>query len=332
MGKYIGKRLLTSVVILFGVSVIVFFLVMSIPGDPYSGMYSPDIPPEQIAAKLEELGANDPWPVQYVKWLGRVVTGDFGYSIWYKTPVIGIILDRLGNTALLACAAIALSTLLGITVGIYSARHKKGIVDNTSSILAFAAITIFSFIGISIPSFFFGMVLIKIFGVNLKLLPISGMVTVSANPVTGPAYVLDVAKHMILPTIVLGLMNAATMMRYTRASMVDIQSMDYIRTARAKGLPERKVIYKHGLKNALSQIITILSQQIPSLLSGSLLTETVFLWPGVGRLNFEAVNHRDYPLIMGIVLILASFTLIANLIADISYALIDPRVLHEEKG
>ena len=158
------------------------------------------------------------------------------------------------------------------------------------------------------------------------------MVTVSANPVTGPAYVLDVAKHMILPTIVLGLMNAATMMRYTRASMVDIQSMDYIRTARAKGLPERKVIYKHGLKNALSQIITILSQQIPSLLSGSLLTETVFLWPGVGRLNFEAVNHRDYPLIMGIVLILASFTLIANLIADISYALIDPRVLHEEKG
>ena len=324
MGKYIGKRLLTSVVILFGVSVIVFFLVMSIPGDPYSGMYSPDIPPEQIAAKLEELGANDPWPVQYVKWLGRVVTGDFGYSIWYKTPVIGIILDRLGNTALLACAAIALSTLLGITVGIYSARHKKGIVDNTSSILAFAAI--------SIPSFFFGMVLIKIFGVNLKLLPISGMVTVSANPVTGPAYVLDVAKHMILPTIVLGLMNAATMMRYTRASMVDIQSMDYIRTARAKGLPERKVIYKHGLKNALSQIITILSQQIPSLLSGSLLTETVFLWPGVGRLNFEAVNYRDYPLIMGIVLILASFTLIANLIADISYALIDPRVLHEEKG
>jgi peptide/nickel transport system permease protein len=324
MGKYIGKRLLTSAVILFGVSVIVFFLVMSIPGDPYSGMYSPDIPPEQIEAKLEELGANDPWPVQYVKWISRVAKGDFGYSIWYKAPVIDIIMDRLGNTALLACSAIALSTLLGITVGIYSARHKKGIVDNTSSILAFAAI--------SIPSFFFGMVLIKIFGVNLKLLPISGMVTVSAEPVTGVAYILDVAKHMILPTTVLGLMNAATMMRYTRASMVDIQTMDYIRTARAKGMPERKVVYKHGLKNALSQIITILSQQIPGLLSGSLLTETVFLWPGVGRLNFEAVNHRDYPLIMGIVLILASFTLIANLIADISYALIDPRVLYEQKG
>lgn len=324
MGKYIGKRLLTSAVILFGVSVIVFFLVMSIPGDPYSGMYSPDIPPEQIEAKLEELGANDPWPVQYVKWVSRVAKGDFGYSIWYKAPVIDIIMDRLGNTALLACSAIALSTILGITVGIYSARHKKGIVDNTSSILAFAAV--------SIPSFFFGMVLIKIFGVNLKLLPISGMVTVSAEPVTGVAYVLDVAKHMILPTTVLGLMNAATMMRYTRASMVDIQTMDYIRTARAKGMPERKVVYKHGLKNALSQIITILSQQIPGLLSGSLLTETVFLWPGVGRLNFEAVNHRDYPLIMGIVLILASFTLIANLIADISYALIDPRVLYEQKG
>lgn len=324
MGKYIGKRLLTSVIILFGVSVIVFFLVMSIPGDPYSGMYSPDIPPEQIEAKLDELGANDPWPLQYAKWLGRVLQGDFGYSIWYKAPVLEIIADRLGNTALLACAAIAMSTILGITVGIYTAQHKKGIVDNLSSVLAFAAI--------SIPSFFFGMVLIKIFGVNLKLLPISGMVTVSANPVKGAALVVDVIRHMILPTIVLGLMNAATMMRYTRASMVDIQTMDYIRTARAKGMPERIVIYKHGLKNALSQIITILSQQIPSLLSGSLLTETVFLWPGVGRLNFEAVNHRDYPLIMGIVLILASFTLIANLLADISYALIDPRVLHEEKG
>ena len=324
MAKYIGKRLLTSIVILFGVSVIVFFLVMSIPGDPYSGMYSPDIPPEQIAAKLEELGANDPWPIQYAKWIGRVLKGDFGYSIWYKMPVMSIIADRLGNTALLACAAIVVSTLLGITVGIYSAQHKKGIVDNTSSVLAFAAV--------SIPSFFFGMVLIKIFGVDLQLLPISGMATISATPITGFARILDIAKHMIMPTVVLGLMNAATMMRYTRASMVDIQTMDYIRTARAKGMPERVVIYKHGLKNALSQIITILSQQIPSLLSGSLLTETVFLWPGVGRLNYEAVNHRDYPLIMGIVLILASFTLVANLIADISYALIDPRVLHEQKG
>ena len=145
------------------------------------------------------------------------------------------------------------------------------------------------------------------------------------------AYVLDVLRHLLLPTVVLGLMNAATMLRYTRSSMLDIQDMDYIRTARAKGMPERIVIYKHALKNALSQIITVLSLQIPGLLSGSLLTETVFLWPGVGRLNFEAVSHRDYPLIMGIVLILASFTLVANLIADICYAAIDPRVLQNDK-
>ena len=216
-----------------------------------------------------------------------------------------------------------MSTLLGITVGIYSARHKKGIVDNVSSVLAFAAL--------SIPSFFFGMILIKIFGVDLKVLPISGMVTVGNKSITGMAYVVDVLRHLILPTVVLGLMNSATMLRYTRSSMLDIQDMDYIRTARAKGMPERIVIYKHALKNALSQIITVLSLQIPGLLSGSLLTETVFLWPGVGRLNFEAVNHRDYPLIMGIVLILASFTLIANLIADVCYAAIDPRVLQNDK-
>lgn len=322
MGKYIGKRLLQAVIILLGVSIIVFALVNFMPGDPYSSMYSPDIPPEEIAAKLDELGVNDPIPLQYVKWLGRALKGDLGYSIWYKEPVMGVILSRLGNTALLACSSILVSTILGITVGIYSARHKKGLVDNVSAVLAFAAL--------SIPSFFFGMILIKIFGVDLQLLPISGMVTVGQESVSGAARVGDIARHMVLPTVVLGLMNAATMLRYTRSSMVDIQGMDFIRTARAKGLPERKVIYKHALKNALSQIITVLSLQIPGLLSGSLLTETVFLWPGVGRLNFEAVSHRDYPLIMGIVLVLASFTLIANLIADISYAAIDPRVLQDD--
>ena len=324
MGKYIGKRLMQAVIILFGVSIIVFALVNFMPGDPYSGMYSPDIPPEQIEAKLEELGAYDPIPLQYIKWLGRALAGNLGYSIWYKEPVLDVILSRLGNTALLACAAILVSTIIGISVGIYSARHKNGLVDNVSSVLAFAAL--------SIPSFFFGMILIKIFGVDLELLPISGMSTVTTQPVSAFEYAIDVLRHMILPTTVLGLMNAATMLRYTRSSMVDIQGMDYIRTARAKGMPERKVIYKHALKNALSQIITVLSLQIPGLLSGSLLTETVFLWPGVGRLNFEAVSHRDYPLIMGIVLILASFTLVANLLADISYAIIDPRVLQDEKG
>lgn len=322
MGKYIGKRLLQAVIILFGVSIIVFALVNFMPGNPYSSMFSPDIPPEQIEAKLRELGYYDPLPLQYIKWLGRALQGDLGYSIWYKEPVLDIILGRLGNTALLACSSIIVSTILGISIGIYSARHKKGLVDNVSSVVAFAAL--------SIPSFFFGMVLIKIFGVDLKLLPISGMVTVGQEGVTGAARIIDIARHMVLPTVVLGLMNAATMLRYTRSSMVDIQGMDFIRTARAKGLPERKVIYKHALKNALSQIITVLSLQIPGLLSGSLLTETVFLWPGVGRLNYDAVSHRDYPLIMGIVLILASFTLLANLIADISYAAIDPRVLQKD--
>lgn len=324
MGKYITKRLLQSLIILLGVSAVVFALVNFMPGDPYSGMYSPDIPPEQIQAKLQELGAYDPIPVQYFKWLKRALTGDLGYSIWYKEPVMKIIMNRLGNTALLACAAILLSTVIGVAVGIYSARHQKGLVDNISSVLAFAAV--------SIPSFFFGMILIKIFGVDLKLLPMSGMITVSASSATGMARVADIAKHMIMPTLVLGLMNSATMLRYTRSSMADIQNMDYIRTARAKGLKERKVIYKHALKNALSQIITVLSLQIPTLLSGSLLTETVFLWPGVGRLNYDAVNHRDYPLIMGIVLILASFTLVANLLADISYAIIDPRVVSGDNG
>jgi peptide/nickel transport system permease protein len=305
-------------IILFGVSVIVFTLVNLIPGNPYYSMFPPDIPPEQIETMLHEVGYYAPLPVKYLKWLDRLSHGDFGYSIFYREPVMKIIASRLGNTALLAICAIFLSTIFGIFLGIFTARHRNGTADTT--------ITFAVFFFLSVPTFFVGMLLIKIFAVDLRLLPINGMVTVQKH-FQGMAHVVDVARHMIMPALILGLHNGVTMLRYTRSSVIDVLHTDFIRAARARGLPEPVVLYRHTLKNALIPIVTVLSLQIPALLSGALITETVFLWPGVGRLSYEAVNHRDYPLVMGILLLMALITLVSNFVADILYAVIDQRVV-----
>jgi peptide/nickel transport system permease protein len=321
MGTYILRRFLQAIVILAGVSVLVFILVNLIPGNPYYSMFSPETPTEQIETILWDLGYYDPLPVKYLKWAGRALRGDFGYSIFYRDPVMKVITSRLGNTVLLSLVAIVISTILGISLGIFTARRRNGSADTIASIIAFLLL--------SMPVFFLGMLMIKIFAVNLRLLPISGMVTVHRN-YRGIEKVIDILHHMILPALILGLYYAVTMFRYTRSSVYDVLRADYIRAARAHGIPERVVMYRHTLKNAMIPIVTVLSLQIPSLLSGALITETVFLWPGVGRLSYEAVNHRDYPLVMGILLIMACITLVSNLLADIAYAAIDQRVTFDD--
>jgi peptide/nickel transport system permease protein len=302
---------------MLGVSVIVFFLVNNIPGNPYASMFSPDIPSDQVEAKLREVGFYDPLPLKYIKWMGRIVAGDFGYSIFYRDKVSSIIFNRMLNTLLLTLSSLAISILTGISAGIYTGRNRHGLADNSVSVLTFLLL--------SIPSFFFGMLLIKVLGADLRLLPISGKVTVAAG-YRGLDHALDVARHMIMPSFVLGLLYSATMLRYTRSSVIGIVNADFIRSARAHGLSEGRILFKHLLKNILIPIVTVLSLQIPDMLSGALLIETVFVWPGVGRLSFEAVQHRDYPLIMGILLVMALITLISNLIADVAYALIDQRI------
>jgi peptide/nickel transport system permease protein len=321
LGKYIFRRLLQTLIILLGVTVLVFILVNLIPGNPYYSMFSPETPTEQIEAMLRELGYYDPLAVKYFKWAGRAIQGDFGYSIFYKQPVMKVIASRLGNTVLLSLTAIVLSTILGISLGIFTARRRNGAVDTAASVT--------SFILLSMPVFFLGMLMIKIFAVNLRLFPISGMVTVHRN-YRGLEKTMDIIRHMVLPALILGLYYAVTMFRYTRSSVFDVLRADYVRAARAHGIPERIVLYRHTLKNAMIPIVTVLSLQIPSLLSGALITETVFLWPGVGRLSYEAVNHRDYPLVMGILLIMACITLVSNLTADITYAAIDQRITFDD--
>jgi peptide/nickel transport system permease protein len=322
VGRYIGQRLFQSLIIIFGVSVIVFTLVNLIPGNPYLSMFPPEIPTEQIEAMLRQVGYYDPLPVKYLKWLGRVVRGDFGYSIFYREKVMGIIASRLGNTILLSVSAIAVSTLAGIGAGFFTARRRRGFSDNT--------ILVLTFVILSIPSFFFAMLLIRFFGADLRLLPISGMVDVVAN-YKGIARALDIGRHMILPTIILGLGNTVMMLRYTRSSVIDVLHTEYIRVARAHGLSERVIMLKHVLKNVMIPIVTVLSLQIRELLSGALLIETVFVWPGIGRLSYEAVQHRDYPLIMGILLVMATITLASNFLADLCYAAIDPRITLEQR-
>ena len=317
MKKYVFKRLIQTIPVLIGISIIVFILVKLQPGDPFSSMMDPNISKEMQEKMLETLGYNDPIIVQYFKWLLRAMQGDLGYSIQFKQPVLSVISSRLGNTVILSLCSMIISILIAIPCGVISATKQRTKTDYI--------VTIFAFMGLSIPSFFFGMLLIKIFSVDLGWLPISGMVSTGVN-LSGFGYAFDIAKHMLLPMIVLALMNTASLMRYTRSDMIEILKTDYIRTARSKGVRKRSVIYQHALKNELLPLITVVAMQIPSLLSGALLTETIFVWPGIGRLNYNAVISRDYPLIMGIVMMVAIISLFTNLLADILYSVVDKRV------
>ena len=317
MLKYLLKRLGVSLIVIIGVTMIIFSIIRLQPGNPYLSMVKYDTDPNFLEEKLTELGYYDPVPVQYFKWIGRVAKGDLGYSIHYRTPVVQLIKERFGNTLLLAITSFILSTALAIFIGVFSASRSKTILDYI--------ITVISFIGVSIPVFFFGLLLIKVFGYDLNLIPISGMETLGTN-YEGIKRVLDIGKHMIMPVIVLSITQTASLLRYTRSSMIEVLNEDYMRTARSKGLSRQKTIWKHGFRNSLISIITVLCMRFPDLLSGALIAETVFVWPGMGSLNYQAILNQDYPLIMGITFIMAIIIILCNLLADILYAVADPRI------
>lgn len=317
MLNYIIKRLIQSVFILIGVTVIIFALVHMAPGDPLIQSMDPSVSAEVREEMLRDMGYYDPIYVQYFKWLGRLFHGDLGYSIKFKKPVFDVIGEYLPNTFILGLASMILSIVIAIPAGIISATKKNTIFDYI--------VTVISFIGLSIPAFFFGLLMIKWLAYDLNIFPISGMMTVGED-LTGLAKWKDIGIHLVLPAVVLALLQTATLMRYTRSSMIEVIDQDYIRTARAKGVSENKVINKHAFRNALISIITIITMQIPFLFSGAVLTETIFVWPGIGRINYDAIIGRDYPLIMGIMLLLAIIILLSNLLADILYAAVDPRI------
>jgi peptide/nickel transport system permease protein len=292
-------------------------LVNLAPGNPVDAMIDPatraEMGSEAIEARKAALGLNDPMLVRYGKWLREIVQGNFGYSAVSGQAIGGQIWARIGPTLMLMGTAIILGTLIGIPLGILSAVRQYSWLDYTT--------TVFGFLAISTPSFFLGLAFMYFFAVHLGWLPTSGMRTLGVEEST-----IDLIKHMIMPVTVLTLAHTPLSMRYARSSMLEALRQDYVTTARSKGLRERIVLVRHALRNALIPLITVIGVSLPEMLSGAVITETIFQWPGMGMLAMRAVNGRDYPLILGIILVTAALVLISNLIADLLYAVADPRI------
>jgi len=317
MLKYIIRRLLHMIPVILIISIVIFGIIKMAPGDPIGTNLDPKATAEQRAAERARLGLDKPLPVQYWNWLTRSVKGDFGDSYIYKKPVSDVVPNFIWNTFLLNIVDFILAFLISIPIGIVCAVKQYSKTDNFW--------TIFSIIGISMPSFFFGLLLIYIFSVKLNAFPINGMVTPGKNA-TGWAHIKDVMHHIFLPALVLVIGSMASLVRYTRTSMLEVINQDYIRTARSKGLSEKVVIYKHAFRNALIPIMTIIGFWIPGLFSGAVILETTFVWPGIGNVMMDAISARDYNLIMALNMFFALLTLLGNLLADIGYALVDPRI------
>lgn len=302
--------------VLFIISVIMFGVIKLTPGDGV-GFNNPRATAEQKQAERERLGYDKPIPQQYVMWVQRVVKGDFGQSSMYKQPVGKIMWPYIQNSLILNVVVFLLTFIAAIPIGIYTAVKKDGTIDKITTVLCYA--------GISFPTFFIGLVLISIFGVKLKWLPISGMVSPGASYV-GMAHVLDIAKHMVLPACVLVIVSMPSLIRYVRMSMLNSINEDFVRTARAKGVKEKTVIYSHAFRNALINIVTLVGWQIPGLFGGAVFLETIFNWPGIGRVLMDSINMRDYNLMLALMLMFTFLSLLGNLFADIGYAVVDPRV------
>lgn len=286
------------------------------PGDPTSLMLAPKIRPEDLVAYKEMYGLNDPVYIQYFRWLGNMLQGNFGTSLISQgVPVSEMIINRLPNTLLLMGVSTIMAILISLPFGIYSATRPYTLGDNS--------VTFVSFLGIAIPNFWLGIMLLIFFSVQLEWFPVGGVATIGE-----PFSLWDHIHHLILPAFVLGTADMAGLTRYMRSSMLEVLNQDYIRTARAKGFKQRKVVYKHGVRNGLMPIITIFGMMLPSFIGGAVLIESIFSWPGIGLLFVDAAFQRDYPVIMALTVISATLVIVGNLIADILYAVIDPRIEH----
>jgi peptide/nickel transport system permease protein len=319
MGRYILRRILISIPMLLVITIIAFLLLQLAPGDPLNSYIPPDapLPPEQREALRRELGLDQPMAIRYFYWLKEAVQGNLGVRAVNFEPVSDAIMDRLGPTLLLMATSLTIGIVLGLVLGVISALKKYSVLD--------MVLTVFAFLGVSFPVYLAGLLGLYIFALTLGWVPAGGMST----PGTEGGGFVDVLKHLILPALIIALNYVASTMRYTRSAMLEVLDQDYIRTARAKGLEENAIIVGHALKNALMPVITIIGSYIPSLLGGAVFIESIFSWPGMGRLFVDGVEARDYPLIMGLILILAIMILIVNLLTDVAYAVVDPRVRYD---
>jgi ABC-type dipeptide/oligopeptide/nickel transport system permease component len=302
MRGYLARRLAQSLLVILGVSFVVFF-ILHLTGDPALLLLPPDATAEDIRKFRESMGFNDPFIVQYWRFLKGAAQGNFGDSVRHGEPAMGLVLERMPATFQLAGAAMAIALLIAIPAGIISAVRRNTPVDYFSTVVAL--------LGQSMPTFWLGIMLILIFSVQFNLLPSSGRGDL---------------RHLILPAITLGLFTTARMTRLTRSGMLEVLGQDYIRTARAKGVNEPPVVWKHALRNAAIPILTIAGIELGALFGGSVITETIFAWPGVGRLSVQAIYNRDYPVVQASVFLLATTFVVVNLLVDLVYTYLDPRI------
>ena len=306
MGSYIRRRLLQSVIVIWGISLIVFFLVRLAPGDPVTMLLAETAGPEQIAEARAKWGLDKPIYVQYWVFLTKAITGDLGNSLFFQQPALKVLMERMPATLQLSAVALLFSLSVAIPIGILSALKRDTIWDYLGTGLAM--------LGQAIPPYWLGIMLILLFSVNLGWLPTSGRGTVS---------------HLVLPAITLGSVLMALVTRLGRSGMLDVMGDDYVRTARAKGLPERTVIVSHTLRNILIPLVTVIGLQLGALFGGAVISESIFAWPGVGRLALQAINARDYPLVQASVLVISVVYVFLNLAVDLLYVYLDPRIRYE---
>lgn len=317
MSRYVVKRIINIIPTLLIVAMIVFIVTRMIPGDPAATILGPQAGVEEVSKMRTAMGLDKPLWEQFLNYLKNLAVGDLGYSYAYNQSVTSLILERFPNTIILSLFALIISLGIGIPAGVISAYKRNTVTDYI--------VMLISLIGVSMPVFWLGVMLVLIFSVNLDLLPATGMVGMEQGLTIYLSYIL-------LPSITLATIPMSRFARITRSSMLEVLSEDYIRTARAKGLKEQMVIWKHALKNALNSILSVLGMQIAGLLGGSLLTETIFSWPGMGRLIVDAIDRRDYGVVQGVVIFIAVIYIVTTLVIDILYKVVNPKISYENEG
>ncbi len=327
MTAYIARRAIGAVPLLIGVATLIFLVLHLAPGDPTALFFNPNVPPEVIDQMRRNFGLDQPVHIQYLRWLGALARGDFGSSLAQGRPVSEIVMDALPNTLLLTGSALVLVFLIGIVIGTVQAIRQYSLADNVLS-----AVALFFY---SMPSFWLALMLMLIFSLKAYqwgwpiAFPPTGTTSVDYDLLSTGGQIRDRFMHLVLPVTTLTLALAAGVARYTRGQMLEVIRQDYVRTARAKGLPERAVIGRHALRNSLIPVVTLLGLYLPFLFSGTVFVEKIFAWPGMGRVIVDAILQRDYPVVMATSFLFAALTILGNLLADVLYAIVDPRIRYE---
>jgi peptide/nickel transport system permease protein len=315
MGRFVLRRLIQAIPTFFGITLLSFAVLRLAPGDPVLLMFgAQNLRADEMAALRASYGLDQPLPIQYLSWLGHLLSGDFGRSFLYKRPVLEMIQASLPNTLLLAALALVLTVAIGVPMGVLAARYRGSLLDQVIRVVGVA--------GHAIPIFWFGLLFILILAVQFRLFPVGGMLTVGKDQFDIP----DRIAHLVGPVVTLSLAGIANYSRYMRTETLEVLGQDYIRTARAKGIHENVVLFIHALRNALLPLVTALGTQIAFLLSGAIVTEQVFAWPGMGRMAFEAVRSKDYPIVMAVIVISSVMLLVSYIVRDVAYGVVDPRV------